>query len=199
MQAPSYEQIATLLSVYGDAMSVSECHGVLCGMVSGKPSLDGASWALRMLGGDLDEAVVVGANAEVDEADKATLMGLFDDTVLQLNDEEMIFQPMLPDEKEPLEERTAGLADWCEGYLYGLGLGGVKDFDSCSQEVQEFCGDLIEISRITFEDGDEGENETALFEIVEYVRMGALMVYEELSNLAAGKPPRATEHKITFH
>ena len=195
MQAPSYDQLATLLSAYGDAMSVSECHGVLCGMVSGNPALNGDEWAKRMLSGDLDEVAI---DAEVDEADKATLKALFDDTVRQMADEELGFQPLLPDEDEALEERTSALADWCDGYLYGLGLGGIKDFSGFAQEVQEFCADLVEISHITFEESDEGENETAFFEIVEYVRMGALMVHDELSN-PSGQPPRVTEHKITFH
>lgn len=195
MQAPSYEQLATLLSVYGDAMSVSECHGLLCGMASCDRSLDGASWATRMLSGDLDEAVESGAEADIDEADRATLKAFFEETLRQLSDEELGFQLLLPDDDEALEERTAALSDWCEGYLYGLGLGGIKEFSGFSQEVQEFCGDLVEISRITFEEGDEGENDAAFFEIVEYVRMGALMVYDELG----GAPGRPTEHKITFH
>ncbi len=201
MQAPSYDQVATLLSVYGDAMSVPECHGVLCGMVSADPGLDGNGWAVRMLSGDLDGALANGAVVAVDEADKAVLRALFDDTLLQMNDAELAFQLLLPDEDEDegLEGSLAALADWCEGYLYGLSLGGVKSFDACTPEVQEFCGDLVEISHITFDAGDEGDNETALFEIVEYVRMGTLMVYEELSNPSAGRSPRASEHKITFH
>lgn len=199
MQAPSYDQLATLLSTYGDAMSVSECHGVLCGMVSCNPALDGNEWAGRILSGDLDEGAANGADAGVDAADRATLKALFDDTVRQMGDEELGFQPLLPDEDEPLEERTTALGDWCDGYLYGLGLGGIKDFERFSEEVQEFCGDLVEISHITFEEGDEGDNEAALFEIVEYVRMGALMVYEELSNPSTTKPGRPGEHKITFH
>ncbi len=199
MQAPSYDQVAILLSTYGDAMSVPECHGVLCGMVSADPKLDGNTWAVRMLTGDLDEALANGMAVEVDEADKAVLKALFDDTLLQINDPELAFQLLLPDDDEGLEGGTAALADWCEGYLYGLSLGGIKDFDGCTPEVQEFCGDLVEISHITFETGDEGDNEAALFEIVEYVRMGALMVYEELSNPAMGKTGSPSEHKITFH
>jgi len=199
MQAPSYDQLAALLSAYGDAMSVSECHGVLCGMVSCNPALDGAEWAGRMLSGDLDEAVESDAGAEIDEADRAILKAFFDDTVRQMGDEELGFQPLLPDEEEALEERIAALGDWCDGYLYGLGLGGIKDFGSFSPETQEFCADLVEISHIAFDEGDEGGGESAFFEIVEYVRMGAMMVHDELRNLAAGRPAHVTEHKITFH
>lgn len=199
MQVPSYDQVATLLSTYGDAMSVPECHGVLCGMVSANPALDGNTWATRMLSGDLDGALANGAAVTVDDADKATLKALFDDTLLQMNDPELAFQLLLPDEDEGLEGNTAALADWCEGYLYGLSLGGIQSFDGCTPEVQEFCGDLVEISHITFEAGDEGDSEAALFEIVEYVRMGTLMVYEELNNPTAAQTPRPSEHKITFH
>lgn len=198
MQAPSYDQLATLLSAYGDALSVSECHGLLCGMVSCNPAIDGNEWAGRLLSGDLEGDGEAGA-VEVDDADRATLKALFDDTLLQMNDVELGFQPLLPDDEEALEERITALGDWCDGYLYGLSLGGLKEFSAFSAEAQEFCADLVEISHISFDEEEEGGNEEALFEIIEYVRMGALMVHEELANLAAGRPPRISENKITFH
>lgn len=199
MQAPSYDQLAALLSAYGDAMSVSECHGVLCAMVSCDPSLDGGDWAGRLLSGELDGTAEAGSGTAVDAGDREALKALVDDTRKQLADEELGFQPLLPDEEETIDERISALGDWCEGYLYGLSLGGIKEFTAFSPEAQEFCADMVEISHISFEEGEEGGNEEALFEIIEYVRMGALMVNEELANLAAGRPPRFTEHKITFH
>lgn len=199
MSAPNYDELATLLSAYGDAMSVAECHGVLCGMVSCNPALDGGDWAGRLLSGELDGTTQEGGAIEVEAGDRATLKALVEDVKAQLADEELEFQPLLPDDEEQIDERIAALGDWCEGYLYGLSLGGLKEFTAFSPEAQEFCADLVEISHISFDDDDDSGNEEALFEIVEYVRMGALMVHEELANLAAGKPPRYSEHKITFH
>ena len=38
---------------------------------------------------------------------------------------DMEFEPLLPDDEAPLEERTAALAQWCQGFLYGLGSGSI--------------------------------------------------------------------------
>ena len=56
-------------------------------------------------------------------------------------------------------------------------------------DVAEIINDLSEISRADTEGDDAGdEAETALEEIIEYVRMGVLLVNEELQPIKA--PPK---------
>ena len=122
LPAPGYDELAALLSAYGNAFEASECHGILCAMASCQPWLDGESWARRMLSGEVEavlEGEVVSAG-EVDAADKDVLIALFDDAVKQLADPELGFQLLLPDETTSLHDRTEALANWCEGYLYGF-------------------------------------------------------------------------------
>lgn len=191
---PAYDDVAALLSSYGDAFGVSECHGILCAMASCEPDLDGTAWAQRMLGGEM-EAVLEGempTAGEVDTADREVLKALFEDAVQQLADPELGFQLLLPDDDASLQVRTAALAGWCQGYLYGLSLGGIKDFKAFSGPVQEFARDLAEIARLAHEEEDDNSGgETAFFEISEYVRMGVLMLRDELLDMGDGPEPSA--------
>ncbi len=197
MQTPGYDELAALMLAYGDPMSAAECHGILCGMLSCHLDMDGAAWADRLLGDELagdeggDQLVV-----DIDADDKALLQALYDVTSKDMHDPELAFQLLLPDDECALKERTEAMAGWCEGFLYGLSLGGVKDFAVFSKQVQEFCKDLVDISHIAHEEGDDNESENAFFEITEYVRMGALMVYDEMGGISNDS---AGEQKITFH
>ncbi|ALP51968.1 hypothetical protein Tel_01780 [Candidatus Tenderia electrophaga] len=198
---PAYDEVAALLSAYGDAFGAAECHGMLCAMASCQPGLDGDSWARRMLGGEV-EAVLEGemsGGAEVDSADREALSALYDDTVRQLADPELGFQLLLPDDEVSLQQRTAALASWCQGYLYGLSLGGIKDFQGFSEPVQEFARDLAEIARLSHdEEDDAAAGESAFLEVSEYVRMGVLMLRDELLNEGGEGPesPGAPEDVV---
>jgi hypothetical protein len=88
----------------------------------------------------------------------------------------------LPDDDEPLEERTIALGQWCMGFLAGLASGG--QFNALSEEASEAIEDLQQIARaeLTAAEGgaeDNEDDEQALAEIIEYVRVVALMMRED--------------------
>jgi len=100
----------------------------------------------------------------------------------QFNDIEMPFEPLLPDEDEDLQTRTEALCDWSHGFLLGLAMAGVKDYDKLPKEASEFCQDLLEISKATsYEHAGNDEDEAAYYELVEYLRVGVLLIYEMLN------------------
>lgn len=79
--------------------------------------------------------------------------------------------------------------------MWGLGLGGIQDEAKLPGDVNEVMRDMSEISRLRFADqGGGNEDETAYAEIVEYVRMAALLVYEELRPLRVARPDRDVVH-----
>ncbi|HHJ81257.1 MAG TPA: YecA family protein [Candidatus Tenderia electrophaga] len=201
MPPPAYDDLDSLLSSYGGAFAASECHGILCAMASCQPQLDGETWARRMLSGEMEAVLDGTASGGVDAADKEALKALFDDAVKQLADPGLGFKLLLPDDDTSLDTRTEALAGWCEGFLYGLALGGIKEFNMFSEPVQEFAQDLAEIAQLSHEEGDDTETgESAFFDISEYVRMGVLMVRDELSRLdgpsgaATGAPDSVVLH-----
>lgn len=200
---PAYDEVAALLSVYGDAFGASEFHGILCAMASCQPELDGDTWTRRMLGSEV-EALLEGempADVEIDAADRETVKALFENTARQMADPELSFQLLLPDDEASLQLRTAALANWCQGCLYGLSLSGIKDFKGFSEAVQEFVQDLVEIGRLAHdEEEDTAGSETAFLEVSEYVRIGVLMLRDELHNMDDRPvPPAGAPEDVVLH
>jgi uncharacterized protein YgfB (UPF0149 family) len=105
----------------------------------------------------------------------------------------MEFVLLLPEDAEPLPVRTAALAEWCQGFLYGLGAGGIPD---ASRPAGRCRGDRARLRRDHACRGGSGAgraeaNESAYGELVEFVRVGVQLLFEELGS-ARGAAPRAS-------
>lgn len=201
-QSPGYEELSACLAANDSDLGAAECQAIVSAILCLQNEIDIGLWSRRLLSGDLE--------ANTDEAppesafhdqDLTLIKNLISDTLQQLNDPDLSFTPLLPEEDDGIEERSAALGEWCQGYLYGLGLGGLKSFDHLSEQAREFTQDLIQISRLEIESQESEANENAFFEIVEYVRMGVLMMRDELlaGDRSTGQAPTPTESKITLH
>lgn len=176
--APSYATLQGLMTQQLAAMEASEAHGFLVAtLVAG--STDPESWLEQSLGNR--EAV---ENLAQDQAD--ALVALYGSTLSGLNAEEMSFDLFLPGDEDSIMDRADALANWCSGFLYGAGVMGISESNALSEESQEWIKDLTVLSRAIAEEGDE--DEAAFFEIVEYLRMGALLINEDLRTLRESKP-----------
>jgi uncharacterized protein len=178
---------AVLISHGGlDAAELAECHGVLCGMICGENGGTAEDFMRHLA--TLELAVEAGT------ALHEVMREAFASTVQQLADEELRFALWLPDDEQPLEERTRSLAQWCTGFLAGLGVGG--PLQPLSAEATEALADLQQIARAGLSAyADEAEmpeqqeeNEQAFSEIVEYVRVVALILREELRGPGVDDP-----------
>ncbi|RMG55252.1 MAG: YecA family protein [Gammaproteobacteria bacterium] len=115
------------------------------------------------------------------------LREVYEQTRAALMDPELGFAPLLPDEEEvAFARRLRALAHWVQGFVYGLGRGGVR-VEALKGEPGELLRDLIEISKLDEESAEDDEAEADLFELTEFVRMGALLLAEELQPFKA--PP----------
>ena len=171
---PDFEHTLRLGSSELDAAGLAESHGLLCGLVC-RESCGGA-------GDYLQQLAAMRLVVEPGEALHAALTEAWRSTIAQFDDDEFAFALWLPDDEEPLEERAVALARWCSGFLAGLGSGG--QLEALSEEAREAIGDLQEIARaeLSAPVGDEGqseEDEAAYTEIVEYVRVVALVLRED--------------------
>jgi uncharacterized protein YgfB (UPF0149 family) len=111
------------------------------------------------------------------------LLELFAATVSQLEDEKMVFSLLLPDDDTNLGIRANALGLWSQGFLSGLGMGGLTEDSALSPEAHEFLIDINKFAQLGFEtddadDADEQE-EAAYAEIVEYIRVGTLLLHQE--------------------
>ncbi len=109
----------------------------------------------------------------------------------------MEFELLLPEDAQPLDARTAALAQWCQGFLYGLGASAIQDASGLPGEVGEivrdFVGDHTRRGRRAIRATES--NESAYAELVEFVRVGVQLLFEELGPLRDQPgPPGAPLH-----
>lgn len=156
-------------------MSVAECHGVLTGWLCAANGLTREQW-LGHVAPELSAGDVLAQEAA------ATLEGLRQAVVAQLNDTLLDFQPLLPTDEQPLAERVEALGEWCQGFLLGMSLGGLKDVAKMPGDSGEALHDLVQLSRAaSYDVGEDEEDEDAYTELLEYVRTAVLLVNEELN------------------
>jgi uncharacterized protein YgfB (UPF0149 family) len=168
----TYTELDRSLVAIASGVEASEAHGCLCGALCAEDAFPATEWAAEMLP---DEAGEAAATALV-----GLLSGIRDETLRTLAGEDLDFQPLLPDDDRPLDERVRALAAWCSGYLYGLGRSGL--LDQLPGDLGEILQDFSEISRATLAAGEAGEKaERDYAELVEFVRASVQLAYEELA------------------
>lgn len=170
---PGFERTLAIAQGNLEAPELAECHGVVCGLLCRLPDA-----SLDMFISLLDMLELVN---EPGSGLKMSLEELLNASREQLADEDMSLSLWLPDDDETLEERTWALAQWCSGFLAGIGSSGDETLDSMSDDANEGLKDLQQISSADVTDTDESEeDENAFVEIVEYIRVIVLMIREDL-------------------
>lgn len=180
---PEILELEELLYRIDASMGAAEAHGALCGMLCARGTVELSEWVDHVVneqeqGSDLLHNVV----HKLSELHQATLE--------MINDSTGDFTLLLPDDDDSLPERVEAIAAWCQGFIYGLAAGGIQQDSELPEDTEELLKDMVEISRAghDVDDGgdeaaNENEDEVALMEIEEYVRMGVLLIYEELQPL----------------
>ena len=176
-QLPDYATVTEVLERIDNGYSAAEIHGSCSGLLVVNQSADQNSWLRELLEGDAQ-------NFHFQEA-RTLLRELFVITRQQLNDPGMGFELLLPDEDE-LEAQVAAMQDWCQGFGLGLTIAGIKekDMQTLPADSKEWVEDVVRIGTSGELDLDnEAESEDALAEIIEYLRVGVLMMNEEMQPL----------------
>ncbi len=182
-QFPEIVELEELLYRIDAAMGAADAHGALCGMLCARGTVELSEWVDHVIG-------------EQEQGDELLhdvvhkLSELHQSTLEMMNDATGDFKLLLLDDDDPLPERVEALAAWCQGFIYGLAAGGIQEGSELPEDTAELLKDMIEISRAGHdvddtgvEESDVNDDEMAYMEIEEYVRMGVLLVYEELQPL----------------
>ena len=187
---PSFELIDAALRRAEAPTDAAEAHGSLCGLVCGLGDSGQSAWLAETLAdGRVDaqpDALADGqARAAVAEQTAAVLRVLAFHTRAALEDADMTFQPLLPDEGEPLAQRVDGLAQWCQGFNHGLFVAariGDAEAELRSGNTAEIVSDFADMAQVVVGDEEaDAEGEAAYVELVEYLRVSVQLVYEELT------------------
>jgi len=188
---PDYITITAALEKLDTEVTPSEVHGTLAGLLSAITSAKAELWQHNLWpqtshdSGDLLAAEALEAFNQ-----------LHDITRLQLNDPNCEFQLLLPVDDDHIDNRVNALGDWCQAFLVGLALGGIKDFAPLPDNAREVANDLVEIARAGSSYSLEGneEDENAYAELVEYIRVGVLLINEELQPTKSSPQSESTLH-----
>lgn len=168
-----YAPLNALLFGLGYEDDAAGYHGALCGALCVKRAeeID----LIHLLDAGDGQALQPDADAQRE------LLKLRDQALASLQDGELGFKPLLPDDEIDLELRIAALVAWCEGFLFGLASNTQLDLKKCSDEAKEIVEDFAQFTRAGIGTDDDAElEETAYAELVEYIRVGAQLIYMEL-------------------
>ena len=178
MSAPNHDEIEQLLARLQAGVEAAEVHGALAGFLcaGGRSRPDAWGEALA-LDGVQDAQADGGLNADA-------LRALFEATADALADEDDAFAPMLPDDDTALAARANALVAWCRGFLGGVGLANPRARGVLSEDAEEAIADLgrIAASELSVEEGEADED--AYAEVLEFVRVAALMLRDECAAAA---------------
>jgi uncharacterized protein len=175
-----FNVLASALADAGSPLSAAELHGGLCGALCAAGPEAGAAWLDRC-------AQECGPQAAFGEL----LDTLHRESWRALTGTEMEFAPLLPHDSEALAARVQALASWCNGFVVGLGLGGLHlDADAqANEEILEIVRDFIEIGKADVDaetESDVEEAESSYAEVAEFVRVGVQIVFEEIGPTRSG-------------
>ncbi|MBE9564919.1 MAG: UPF0149 family protein [Proteobacteria bacterium] len=188
---PDIPQLEDLLFEVDATLGATESHGALCGMLCAQGATEASQWMLHVLGEHED------TSKALQQVGKK-LIQIHQISVESMNDNDAEFELMLPDDDESLEMRVEALGTWCQGFVYGLAVGGIKEDTVLPEDSKELIKDILEISRAGYVADSEAElaatdeeaseeDEVAFMEVSEYVRMGILLIYEELQPLQSSQ------------
>ena len=177
-ELPAYDEVERAAREAGLGMGASELHGSLGGWLAGGGAGD-ADWLAKVVADPQQAAPVAGS----------VLDTLRQASARQLDDRDFAFELLLPDAEASLAERAAALFDWCRGFLGGFGLSAGAQ-PPLSEEGGEALADLARLAQAMPEQGeDEAEDEDALAEIEEFVRVAVLLLHGDCA-LAAQRRQR---------
>jgi yecA family protein len=170
MQAAAYDHIQQVLNQAHALTEAAEAHGTLSGCLCSTVAYSFDEWLLEIL-----------PDGSADPATTQLLLELFQSTSVALREAQMEFAPLLPDDEAPIESRAAALGAWCQGFLYGLGTSSLTNATLLPGDIGEVVRDLTEITHVAADSAESLEsNEGAYTELVEFVRAGVQLLFDEL-------------------
>jgi uncharacterized protein YgfB (UPF0149 family) len=163
-----YLTIDKIIESTDTPISAAEAHGIAAGMLCVNSMTTADAWLQEVFSADVD----------LIESDRLQLLGLFEQTQELLNSGTFEFELFLPDDGMSLAIRLDALRHWCLGYLSGVGFTSTNS--DWSGDSAEMLKDIVEFTRVDA-NADGEEDETALVELHEYIRVGVQVIREELS------------------
>jgi uncharacterized protein YgfB (UPF0149 family) len=174
----NHEELETALRDCGSSWSAAQSHGLLCSRLALAGAEGVSRWQAQVLAD-------VESESPHRSACDSQLESLCKNTWGQLTERQSAFTLLLPDDEDPITVRAQALGQWCEGFLHGLVSethGDELKGRLAADPLVDIIKDMVEITRATAgDDADDPSSDEAWSELVEYLRVAAQLVYEELA------------------
>ena len=172
---PDYASLAETLQRCGVPQCPAEAHGFALGICIGGVTEPLRVWE-KELYSDFDADDVLAKEC------RAVLDRMFADVLAGVDRQAWEFVLLLPQDLVVDAARLSAVRDWCQGFLYGFGLGGESLGAKLSEQARELLNDFTEFTRLDTEGVEnDAENQSALMEIEEYLRVGVMLIRDELN------------------
>lgn len=167
-----YEQLGVVLELAQLDVTASEVHGIVAGAIVNHLKTGKTPDLLKLIEPTADAAQGRFSKllSLVYEVYRQTSDNLFDDSTN--------FDILLPGDDDAIEFRADELASWCKGYVLGLLHNDAFSIDQLASNSPEIVRDFIDISEAAGGLDDEDEEDWALTELHEYVKVGAQLIFE---------------------
>jgi len=176
---PDADRVTDALAALEVPLSRAESHGLACGLLCTQTAAAAKSrWFTELL-----DAAGLDAGSLSSRADHVRCIDTwFESTQEQIDAPDLVFEPALPPDDVALDLRIDALGDFCAGFTYGVGIGtSGRGNGPLPTDTAELIADFQAIDGVERGPGagDVG-SESDYTELVEYVRVGVLVVLEEL-------------------
>lgn len=180
----NYRTLDDILTQHNIGMTAAEIHGLLSGILCG--GSQDSSW--RTLTYEL-----INEGQALPQMLSQALQQLYDETQSALEQEDFVFHLLMPrDQQVTVFARAEALCGWVNHFLLGLGVTQPK-LDTVSDEAGEAIDDLRTIAQLGYDEEDDLQQlEQALEEVLEYVKVAALICYEQFGRPTRTQPVSAS-------
>lgn len=173
---PEYAEVAAVMQRCGMPQSPAESQGFALGLLVAGVSEPLQLWQ-KELYSDFDPADVLAGEC------RAVLDRVFAGVFAAERATPMQLTLLLPPDIMVDGARVGAVRDWCQGFLFGFGLGGERVAARLSDQSRELLQDIAEITRLDTDDVENNtENQSALIEIEEYLRVGVMLMRDDLGS-----------------
>ena len=181
---PSWDEAADGLFNAGLNLNPSALHGAMAGLLGAgfSPHTDQHFSATVAA---LEKALAIDLTGDlVDFVSRLSLS-----TLSAIEDADYTFQPLLPAEDSPLEERLLSISEWSRGFLSGF-TQGITLREAAGEPIPgmtaEALKDMAAIAQVDTAETDSEEAERQLEDIIEFIRFAAINIVSEAQSLQEG-------------
>ena len=172
-----FEKLDSLRKSASIDMKLPEAHGGICSQIC----FDNDYFEEFV---PLDQSDDVASVSVQIGAYRKALLKIIDENAKTLKDGDLDFELIIPDENYTIQERAESLSIWCQGFIDGVSFllseQGLKIDQSENKESFEIIEDFTQISTLDSHSiNEEVDEELALMELIEFVRLSVQMIYDE--------------------